>query len=342
MTAPGSGAEVIPFLKTWVNLPMAIGFTVIYAKLANVLSTENLFYACIIPFIAFFAAFAFILYPARGVLHPTALCDQLVAAAPRLSAPIAILRNWTYCLFYVMAGEFFCFYFLRVLFGVFFFRRWKKKCRLAFLPPLFFSLTFFSPPPFFFPLFPSRPPTNPPELWGSVVVSVLFWGFANQITTVDEAKTFYPFFGLGANVALIFSGRAVKYFSQVRAGLPAGVDGWGVSLRGMMSLVVGFGVVITGIFWWLNRKVVPGIEAAAAKSGANAKKGGKNKMKENMSVGDSFKFLASSPYIRDLATLVVAYGISINLVEVSGLRVFFFFFGRKRGAKGKSERERKR
>lgn len=38
-----------------------------------------------------------------------------------------------------------------------------------------------------------------------------------QITTVDEAKTFYPLFGLGANVALIFSGRAVKYFSNVRS-----------------------------------------------------------------------------------------------------------------------------
>lgn len=36
-----------------------------------------------------------------------------------------------------------------------------------------------------------------------------------QITTVDEAKQFYPLFGLGANVALIFSGRAVKIFSQV-------------------------------------------------------------------------------------------------------------------------------
>ena len=34
---------------------------------------------------------------------------------------------------------------------------------------------------------------------------------------VDEAKQFYPLFGLGANVALIFSGRAVKLFSQVRA-----------------------------------------------------------------------------------------------------------------------------
>ncbi len=38
-----------------------------------------------------------------------------------------------------------------------------------------------------------------------------------QITTVDEAKQFYPLFGLGANVALIFSGRAVKYFSNVRS-----------------------------------------------------------------------------------------------------------------------------
>lgn len=42
-------------------------------------------------------------------------------------------------------------------------------------------------------------------------------GFANQITTVDEAKQFYPLFGLGANVALIFSGRAVRWFSEIRA-----------------------------------------------------------------------------------------------------------------------------
>lgn len=47
----------------------------------------------------------------------------------------------------------------------------------------------------------------------------LFVACGLQITTVDEAKTFYPLFGLGANVALIFSGRAVKYFSQVRSHL---------------------------------------------------------------------------------------------------------------------------
>mmetsp|Transcript_22221 Transcript_22221/g.48531 ORF Transcript_22221/g.48531 Transcript_22221/m.48531 type:complete len:578 (+) Transcript_22221:158-1891(+) len=249
VTAPGSGAEIIPFLKTWVNLPMAIGFTILYAKLANSLGPEALFYTCIIPFIIFFGSFAAILYPMRDALHPTAFCqDLLEKVGARFAGPIAILRNWTFCLFYVMA-----------------------------------------------------------ELWGSVVVSVLFWGFANQITTVEEAEQFYPLFGLGANVALIFSGQAVKYFSEVRASLPPGVDGWGVSLNGLMGMVVIGGLIITAIYWGLQRKVVPKIPLRAAKK----------KQKAKMSVGESFAFLAQSPYIRDLATLVVAYGISINLVEVT-------------------------
>ena len=44
------------------------------------------------------------------------------------------------------------------------------------------------------------------NMWGSVVVSLLFWGFANEVTTIDEAKRYYPLFGMGANVALVFSG----------------------------------------------------------------------------------------------------------------------------------------
>eukprot|EP00210_Caulerpa_lentillifera_P004031 g3846.t1 len=249
VTAPGSGAEIIPFLKTWVNLPMAIGFTILYAKLSNVLSNEALFYTCIVPFIAFFGSFAFVLYPLRDALHPTEFAKKLLeAAGPRFSGPIAILRNWTFCLFYVMA-----------------------------------------------------------ELWGSVVVSVLFWGFANQITSVEEATQFYPLFGLGANVALILSGRAVKLFSQLRANLPPGVDGWGLSLKGLMSMVVVGGCIISALYYWMNRAIVPNVQKRAAKK----------KKKAKMSVGESFSFLLKSRYIRDLATLVIAYGISINLVEVT-------------------------
>ena len=56
-------------------------------------------------------------------MHPLAAFSEklLETLGVRFAGPISILRNWTFCLFYVMA-----------------------------------------------------------ELWGSVVVSLLFWGFANQ------------------------------------------------------------------------------------------------------------------------------------------------------------------
>ncbi len=50
---------------------------------------------------------------------------------------------------------------------------------------------------------------------------------------------------------------------QIRANLPPGADGWGISLRGLMSMVVVGGLLITGIFWWLNR-TVSGATAAAS------------------------------------------------------------------------------
>src|SRR5260221_14528695 len=57
-----SGAEAISFLKFWGVTPSSILFVVLYAKLSNILSKENLFYACILPFIIFFVSFAFIIY----------------------------------------------------------------------------------------------------------------------------------------------------------------------------------------------------------------------------------------------------------------------------------------
>ena len=43
----------------------------------------------------------------------------------------------------------------------------------------------------------------------------------------------------------------------------------------------------------------------------------KSKTKTKMGIKESAAYLASSPYIRNLAALVICYGMSINLVEVS-------------------------
>lgn len=68
-----------------------------------------------------------------------------------------------------------------------------------------------------------------------------------------------------------------------------------------MSMVVIGGLLITLVYWALQRTVVPRVQAGQPK---------KKKQKSNMSVGESFNFLAKSPYIRDLATLVSACDVS--------------------------------
>lgn len=104
VTAPKSGAEVIPFIKTYVNLPVAILFTGLYAKMTDNMDLKNVFYALVIPFLAFFASFALVIYPQRAILHPHALIDSLAAALPtNFAAPLSIVRNWSFALFYVMA-----------------------------------------------------------------------------------------------------------------------------------------------------------------------------------------------------------------------------------------------
>ncbi|PSR96048.1 Plastidic ATP/ADP-transporter like [Actinidia chinensis var. chinensis] len=91
----------------------------------------------------------------------------------------------------------------------------------------------------------------------------------------------------------------------MRKNLGPGVDGWAVSLKAMMTIVVVMGLAICGLYWWVNNYVpLPS-------------RSKKKKEKPKMGTMESLKFLVSSRYIRDLATLVVAYGISINLVEVT-------------------------
>src|SRR5580698_10369416 len=50
VTAPGSGAEAIPFLKVWGVLPIAILFMIVYAKLSNIMSKQKLFFTTITAF----------------------------------------------------------------------------------------------------------------------------------------------------------------------------------------------------------------------------------------------------------------------------------------------------
>lgn len=96
-----------------------------------------------------------------------------------------------------------------------------------------------------------------------------------------------------------------------------------------MGAVVASGGVLLGTYTWMLKNVVKKEEVPEMKGSKAVKK-----KKVSMSLGESAKFLMSSPYIRNLATLVVSYGMCINLVEVSWksklkVRARYFFMDLK-------------
>jgi ATP:ADP antiporter, AAA family len=141
-------------------------------------------------------------------------------------------------------------------------------------------------------------------------VSLLFWGFSNTVVSVEEAKKYYPLFGLGANVALVFSGQYVRFVSDIRARLPPGVDGWAISLKYLMSAIGVGGGIICACYAYMQRSVLTDPKCYAPRVDKKAKK-------EKLTLGDSAKMLASSKYIRNLAAVVISYGMAINIVEVT-------------------------
>jgi len=252
VTAPESGAEAIPFIKVWAILPCAILLTFLFTRLANRFSREKVFYIMMCIFLAFFFIFTFILFPAQEYLHPNAFADKMQQILPDgCKGLIAVFRNWTFTLFYVMS-----------------------------------------------------------ELWGTAILSVLFWGFANEVTSVGEAKRYYGLLAIGANIAGIFSGQASIYFSGdiFLPWLPYGNLPWEQSVLFLNCVIMVSGVLTIAIFRWLNRHVIRPSE--------NAQPQHLRPEKVKMSMRKNFAYLAKSKYLICIALIVLMYNLAMNLIEV--------------------------
>lgn len=253
VTAASSGAEAIPFIKVWAILPGAILLTLLFTKLANRYSREKVFYIMMTLFLSFFFLFAFVLFPAREYLHPNELADRMQLLLPQgCKGLIAMFRNWTFTLFYVVS-----------------------------------------------------------ELWSTAILSVLFWGFANEVTTVSESKRFYGILTTGANLACLGSAQVAIFFNtegKLLSWLPYGKNCWDQSIFFLSCTILASGLLTIAIFRWLNVYVIKPTEKSNHLH--------KEPEKIKMSMRQNFAYLARSKYLLCIAGIVVAYNLAMNLTEV--------------------------
>ncbi len=252
ITASHSGAEAIPFIKVWAILPSAILLTYLFTRLANRFTREKVFYIMMSLFLVFFFLFTFVLFPAQDLLHPNQLADKVQTILPEgFKGLIAMVRNWTFTLFYVMS-----------------------------------------------------------ELWGTAILSVLWWGFANEVTKVGEAKRFYGLLAIGANLAGILSGQVAICFSGdvFFSWIPYGKNAWDQSVLFLNCAMIVSGIFTIMIFRWLNTNVIRPSESTDPYQ--------KPPEKIKMSMRKNFAYLAKSKYLICIALIVFSYNVAMNLVEV--------------------------
>lgn len=145
------------------------------------------------------------------------------------------------------------------------------------------------------------------EMWGSMVLSLFFWQLANEITAPEKAKRFYPLFGVIGNIGLILAGRTTKYFSKLQTA--SDVDPWAVSLYYLMGAIVIGGISTIAFYYWINKQV----EQEDALDTTEKKP---KKKKPKLGVIEGFKYIFSSSHLLCIAILVLAYGMTMNYIDV--------------------------
>lgn len=252
VTSKSGGAEVIPVLKGWLVLPVAMIVMLLYSKMSNLVRRQTLFYIFLGGFLGIFFVLGFCLYPHIELFSPHASADWLTdVLGTKHSHWVATYRNWVQTLIYIMA-----------------------------------------------------------ELWSSMVIMLMFWSFVNHISTVDEAKKSYTIYIAAGNLAAIFIGPVLYLLKKVFGHLD-----FSYTVQAITLIVTTSGLLILSLYWWINRYVlsdpkyfVPRQEDQIASSEPKKKK---------PSLWESFKTIAKSRNLFHIAILVIGYGLTISIVEVT-------------------------
>lgn len=149
------------------------------------------------------------------------------------------------------------------------------------------------------------------ELWSSMIMTTLFWGLANEVNKINEARRFYGVLSIAANIAGIIASEFTVLLTDWLIAGAEHSDNWQTVMQWLMFSVIVSGILCMAIFYWMNRKVFVGPDYEQLHAcGKSVRK------KRRLSLKESLHYLSQSKYILCIAVVVVAYNLVINLVEV--------------------------
>ncbi len=146
------------------------------------------------------------------------------------------------------------------------------------------------------------------ELCGTVMLTLLFWQFANDLYSIKEAKSTYALFGLIGQLGLVAAGLVQREISTYFIEHPYDNMAWSLTIKWMMVSILFAGLGLMTIYWWMYKNVWPNPALCDRKHNSD-------KEKIRLSVLESFKYVFSSRYLWFIMLIVFCYGVGINLIE---------------------------
>lgn len=155
------------------------------------------------------------------------------------------------------------------------------------------------------------------ELWGVVMVQLLFWQFVNSVTSSEKAKRTYPLLTMIGNMGLILSGNLLVHFSNVQGVSPKIInlvashinDDTEITIKLTVIVVFISTIFATILFHFMNRYVKKHNIKAYLHSTDDIDHTTK------LNLRDSIKMIISSKYLIYIFMMVLCYGLTINIVE---------------------------
>ena len=137
------------------------------------------------------------------------------------------------------------------------------------------------------------------ESWCTMIYSVVFWGYANAVTKLKDARDVYPFLTLAGTLAALFAGPTAIILTsdQFSHYFPGAFD---FSLYSLTIVVLVCGISALSIFL----KYCPSIPAA------------QNGTQKKENFFKTFAGVFKSRYLMILASIGITYNLVINLSDV--------------------------
>ena len=145
------------------------------------------------------------------------------------------------------------------------------------------------------------------ELWGGLAIGMLFWGFANELSQVADARKYYASYSAFGHIATLLTGPVLVFFTQYLA-----PNDFTLSIRYLMLLCASICIILMAIIHWCERNVLTDSRLYTKEQQQRLKK-----EKPKLSLFQSLRYLCKSKYLGFLAILVLSYGLAFNMIEVT-------------------------